>query len=84
VTFSEESSVTIPAGGSVRSDPVALRVEAQQDLAVSLFVTGVDIAPSQHTGAVVTSYVTGNNAGDQTQSEDGKAVHGQNHSDVLA
>ena len=77
VTFGEKSSVTIPAGESVRSDPVALRVEAQQDLAVSLFVTGVDIEPSQHTGAVVTSYLTGNNAGDQTQSEDGKPFTGK-------
>src|SRR5881628_2538834 len=48
VTFSKENSVTIPVGGSVRSDPVSLRVEAQQDLAVSLFVTGADVAPSQH------------------------------------
>src|SRR5438128_5044720 len=77
ITFSEKSSVTIPAGGSVRSDPVALRVEAQQDLALSLFVTGVNVAPSQHTGAVVTSYVTANNAGDQTQSEDGKPFTGK-------
>src|SRR5438094_7525787 len=39
VTFNEKSSVTITAGGSARSDPVALRVDAQQDLAVSLFLT---------------------------------------------
>ena len=77
VTFNEKSSVTIPAGGSARSDPVALRVDAQQDLAVSLFLTGVNIAPSQHTGAVVTSYLTANNAGDQTQSEDGKPFTGK-------
>jgi len=77
VTFSKENSVTIPVGGSVRSDPVSLRVEAQQDLAVSLFVTGADVAPSQHSAAVVTSYVTANNAGDQTKSEDGKPFTGK-------
>ena len=35
VTFSGKNSVTIPAGGSVESDAVALRVDARQDLAVS-------------------------------------------------
>src|SRR5207244_8194574 len=73
VTFGGKSLVTIPAGGSVRSDAVALRVDAQQDLAVSLFASGANVAPSQHTNAVVTSYLTDNNAGDQALSEDGKA-----------
>src|SRR5262249_34850130 len=72
VTFGGKASVTIPAGGSVRSDAVPLRLNAQQDLAISLYVTGTNVAPSQHTGAVVTSYLTANGAGDQTQSEDGK------------
>ena len=72
VTFNGKNSVTIPAGGSVRSDAVALHVEAQQDLAVSLFVSGANVAPSQHGNAVVTSYLTANDAGDQTSSEDGK------------
>ena len=77
VTFGGKTSVTIPAGGSVRSDAVALRVDAQQDLAVSLFVNGANIAPSQHGNAVVTSYLTGNDAGDQTSSEDGKPFTGK-------
>src|SRR5207302_7749891 len=33
--------------------------------------------PSQHTNAVVTSYLTDNNAGDQALSEDGKAFTGK-------
>ncbi len=77
VTFGGKTSVTIPAGGSVRSDAVALRVDAQQDLAVSLFVNGANIAPSQHGNAVVTSYLTANDAGDQTSSEDGKPFTGK-------
>jgi lysophospholipase L1-like esterase len=73
LTFGGKNAVTIPAGGTVESDSVALHVDAQQDLAVSLYVGGSDIQPSQHNNAVVTSYVTENGAGDQTASEDGKA-----------
>jgi lysophospholipase L1-like esterase len=72
LTFRGQDSVTIPAGGTVSSDPVALRVEAQQDVAVSLFVAGADAQPSQHNNALVTSYLTDNEAGDQSASEDGK------------
>ena len=63
--------MTIPAGGTVESDPVSMRVDAQQDLAISLFVSG-NAQPSQHNNANVTSYVTDNNAGDATDSVDGK------------
>ena len=70
--FSGKPSVTIAAGGSVESDPVALHVEAQQDLAVSLFVEG-NVQPSQHNNAQVISYSTENGGGDQTSSVDGKA-----------
>src|SRR5947199_1261631 len=44
VTFGGKTSVTIPAAGSVRSDAVAFRVDAQQDLAVSLFFNGPNVA----------------------------------------
>jgi lysophospholipase L1-like esterase len=71
VSFSGQRSVTIPAGGSVQSDPIALRVDAQQDLAVSLFVQNTDILPSQDNNAFVTSYLTQNGAGDQASSADG-------------
>src|SRR5207244_7408518 len=76
-TCAGTTSVTIPAAGSVRSDAVAFRVDAQQDLAVSLFVNGANVAPSQHGNAVVISYLTGNDAGDQTSSEDGKPFTGK-------
>ena len=69
--------MTIPPGGSVRSDSLALHVEAQQDLAVSLFVKDANVVPSQHTGAVTTSYLTGTNTGDLTMSEDGKPFTGK-------
>jgi len=77
VTFGGKGSVTIPAGGSVESDAVAMHVDAQQDIGVSLFVTGADVQPSQHCNAQVTSYFTDNGAGDQTDSSDGKGFTGK-------
>jgi lysophospholipase L1-like esterase len=77
VMFGGKNTVTIPAGGMVESDPVALHVDAQQDLAVSLFVSGTDVQPSQHNNAQVTSYVTDNGAGDQTEAADGKGFAGK-------
>src|SRR5207247_4458754 len=62
VTFDGKNSVMIPAGGSVRSDAVALHVGAQQDLAVSLFVSGPNVGPTQHGNAVVPSYSHANDA----------------------
>lgn len=73
VTFSGNPSVTLAAGASAESDPVTLRVEAQQDLAVSIFVQG-NAQPSQHNNAQVTSYATENGGGDQTMSVDGKSL----------
>ena len=72
VTFGGENSVTVRNGASVTSDAVTLRVDAQQDLSISLFVGGNAVSPSQHNNAVVTSYFTADNAGDQTSSQDGK------------
>jgi lysophospholipase L1-like esterase len=69
VMFGGASSVTVPPGGSVRSDAVALRVLARQDLAISLYVPAADVQPSQHSGALVTSYLAPRGAGDRTNSE---------------
>lgn len=77
VRFAGKPGVTIPAGGSVESDPVALPVQAQEEMAISLFVPDADVRPSQHNNAYVTSYVTENGAGDQTGSENGKPFTGK-------
>lgn len=61
--FAGGEAVSIPAGGSVESDPVEMPVVAREDLAVSLYVAEQDARPSQHTGAVVTSYMTPNGGG---------------------
>jgi lysophospholipase L1-like esterase len=73
VTFNGASAVTIPAGGSIWSDPVRLSVLAQQDVAVSLYIPGSNVKPSQHTGAVVTSYRSADGSGDLTP-EEGRAA----------
>ena len=69
ILFAGAASVTVPAGGSVRSDSVQLRVMALQDLAVSLYVPDANVEPSQHTNAVVTSYLAAPNAGDLSRAE---------------
>jgi lysophospholipase L1-like esterase len=71
LTFNQNPSVDLPPGGSVWSDPVRLSVLAQQDLAVSLFIPGTNVAPSQHTGGVVTSYRSADGTGD-VASEEGR------------
>jgi lysophospholipase L1-like esterase len=69
VTFSGAAEGVIPVGGTLTSDPVALAVFAQQDLAVSLFIPGANVRPSQHSGALVTSYRTADGGGDATTVE---------------
>jgi lysophospholipase L1-like esterase len=69
VTFNGSPGATLPAGGSIVSDPVPMRVIAGEDLAVSMYVPGVDIRPSQHGGALVTSYLSDNGAGDVAADE---------------
>lgn len=73
LTFSGSPSVTIPAGGRVLSDPVALAVEAQQDLAVSLYLPGTNVPITRHSSALTTSYLTPNGAGNLAASEDRSA-----------
>lgn len=69
--FNRSASVSVPAGGSVESDPVQMKVLARQDLAVSLYIPEANVRPSQHSGALVTSYLSasgsGNVAADETR-----------------
>ena len=69
LVFAQGSAVTIAPGGSVWSDPVRLPVLAQQDLAVSLYVPGSDVRPSQHTAAATTSYRSADGSGDVASEE---------------
>jgi lysophospholipase L1-like esterase len=67
--FSGRESVTIPAGGTMRSDPISLTVPPFQDVAVSLYLPEIAVAPSQHAGALTTSYAAAAHAGDRTSVE---------------
>jgi lysophospholipase L1-like esterase len=69
IFFHTSAHVIVPAGGSVTSDPVPLRMMAQQDLAVSLHIPEADVRPSQHSAAQVTSYLTASGAGDAAADE---------------
>jgi lysophospholipase L1-like esterase len=69
VRFGGAESATVPPGGSVRSDAVPMRLLGRQDLAVSLFIPEESVLPSQHAGAVVTSYAAAAGAGDRTAAE---------------
>ena len=77
LTFGGKGTVTIAPGASVESDAVAMRVDALQDVAVSLFVASAEVQPSQHNNAVVTSYLTENGAGDQSGVANAKPFTGQ-------
>lgn len=72
VQFNGSSTVTIPAGEYVVSDAVTLMVQAEQGLAVSLFIPGSEVRSSIHRGALTTSYVTESAGGDQTANSDGE------------
>jgi lysophospholipase L1-like esterase len=69
ITFGGSSSVTIPAGGAVTSDPVAFNVQAWQDIAVSLYLPAAAAQASRHTNARKTSYLAAAGAGDHTADE---------------
>ena len=64
LTFAGSPTVTIPAGGHVDSDAATLRVRAGQDLAVSFWLPGTEVPVTAHGGAVTTSYLSANGAGD--------------------
>jgi len=64
VTFGGLNQAIVPAGAREFSDPVAMRVSAGQDLAVSIFVKAASGPCTWHPAAIATSYysVPGNHA----------------------
>jgi lysophospholipase L1-like esterase len=69
ILFGGAETVIVPPGGSLRSDAIALRVIARQDLAVSLYIPDANVQASQHSGALVTSYLGAPDAGDLSSAE---------------
>lgn len=58
LSFGGDPSITIPAGARVLSDPVDLTVDAEQDLAISVYVAEESEASTLHADADQTSYVS--------------------------
>lgn len=63
VTFSGATQVSVPPGSEFVSDPIALRVESGDDLAVSLHIAKLPTQQTGHPGARATTFVA---RGDQT------------------
>ncbi|MEV4425969.1 FG-GAP-like repeat-containing protein [Streptomyces sp. R-07] len=66
VTFGGSQQTTLPAGGEVFSDPVALPVTAGKNLLVSYHLPGTVTTAPQHPYALATSYTTARLAGDRS------------------
>lgn len=67
VTFGGGRSVTVPANGSVTSDPVAITVQAGESLAVNVSVPGsATVSVHYCCAGQIDSYATTNGGGDQT------------------
>ncbi len=77
VTFGGRASVTIRPGAEVVSDPVALNVPAETDLAVSLYTASATGPATYHSDAQQVNYVS---AGDQAGSESAAAFTTQSQS----
>jgi lysophospholipase L1-like esterase len=58
LTFNGSESTTIPAGALVVSDPVNLRVPDRADLAVSIYVPGNELAATEHSLGLQTTYIS--------------------------
>jgi len=69
VMFKGVGEVTVPAGGTVTSDAVQMKIRARQDLAISLHIPEANVHASQHANGLVTSFMTADAAGDQTSNE---------------
>lgn len=72
VRFGGRGAVVVPAGGEVWSDPVPLRTRAQDDVAVSLSVSGQADA-GRHDSAFRTNYLSAPGSGDRTGDTSGAA-----------
>lgn len=69
VTFGGEETVTIPPGAPVVSDPIDLKVEPLESLAISLFLPKVAPTTTMHWDGRQTAYIV---AGDKTADADFK------------
>lgn len=65
LSFAGKSSVTIPAGGEILSDPVAIRMAPAADLAISLHFPAAPSVVTGHSASRATSFIArGNHVAD--------------------
>jgi lysophospholipase L1-like esterase len=57
LTFAEQSSVTIPAGALMYSDPLEFELPALSDLAVTIYLKDAPDGVTTHAGSRATSYI---------------------------
>ncbi|MEV0292119.1 GDSL-type esterase/lipase family protein [Nocardia sp. NPDC050710] len=74
VTFGGSDSVTAAAGSDLVSDPIALDFEAFEPLAVSIYVPGMSIMPTENVVGLSTSYYGAPGSGDHAYDADGAAL----------
>lgn len=72
-TFNGQPKVTIPSGGDVVSDAADLNFAAFEDLAVSVFVEGPVLFPTEHFITRQSSFLSPAGTGDHTADVDGAA-----------
>ncbi|MFJ7017834.1 SGNH/GDSL hydrolase family protein [Streptomyces sp. NPDC101117] len=72
VTFAGRRTVVVPAGGEVWSDPARIGTAAQDDVAVSVSVSGT-VDAGIHKSAFRTNYLTPPGSGDHTADASGAA-----------
>ncbi|GAA5150864.1 hypothetical protein GCM10023340_28810 [Nocardioides marinquilinus] len=81
VAFGGQSSVSIPAGGWVWSDPLPFETRARQDLTISLYLRNATVT-TLHDRAGRTNWFAPDNGGNHAASESGAAfteTHGWNY-----
>jgi hypothetical protein len=77
VTFGGSSSVTIPAGTDVYSDPVGLAVTAEEDVTVSIYLSGTYASlPEETYCGACTEYVSAVSTGNNTANANGAPFSG--------
>ena len=73
VLFGGQRSVVVEPGAEALSDPVHLRTRPQEDLGVSVFISGASGPMTWHAKAVATSYATLPRTGDHASESSGAA-----------
>jgi lysophospholipase L1-like esterase len=59
LTFKGNTSVIVPSGAPMISDPVQIEIPAAADIAVSIYVSGVTGRPTCHVLGLETTYISG-------------------------